>query len=132
VRRPDFDEDTVVFRHLDVTAAEPAATIEFILLPPEIYEADRVLHKPVLFLVTDSAGRPLEKVSLEFTWSNGTILDNVRAETPGDGTVAVELLPGRNFVTLKRRGCPKEEHRADVATGGGVDGFKLVFECAKK
>jgi hypothetical protein len=132
VRRPDFDEDSVVFRHLDVTAAEPAATIEFILLPPEIYEPDRLLHKPVLFLVTDSAGGPLEKVSLESTWSNGTVLDNVRAETPGDGTVAVELLPGRNFVTMKRRGCPKEEHRADVAAGGGVDGFKLVFECAKK
>ena len=132
VRRPDFEEDTVVFRHLAVTAAEPAATIEFILLPPEIYEPERLLHKPLLLIVTDSAGRPLEKVSLEFTWSNGTVLENVKAETPGDGTVAVELLPGRNFVTMKRRGCPKEEHRADVAAGGGVDGFKLVFECVKK
>lgn len=132
VRRPDFDEDTVVFRHLDVTAAAPEATIDFVLLPPEIYEADRLLHKPVLFLVTDSTGRPLEKVSLEATWSNGTVVDNVKAETAAEGIVAVELLPGRNFVTLKRRGCPKQEERADVATGGGVDGFKFIFECTKK
>ncbi len=132
VRRPDFDEDTVVFRHLDVTAGEPAATLDFVLLPPEIYEAERLLHKPVLFLVNDSAGRPLEKVSMEAIWSNGTILENVKAETGADGMAAVELIPGRTFVTLKRRGCPKQEERADVATGGGVDGFKMIFECAKK
>lgn len=132
VRRPDFDEDTVVFRHLEVTAAGPEATIDFVLLPPEIYEADRLLHKPVLFLVTDSTGRPLEKVSLEVTWSNGSVVDNVKAETATEGIVAVELLPGRNFVTLKRRGCPKQEERADVATGSGVDGFKFIFECKKK
>ena len=132
VRRPDFDEDTVVFRHLDVSAAEPAATLDFVLLPPEIYEAEHLLHKPVLFLVNDGAGRPLEKVSIEATWSNGTILDNVKAETGADGMAAVELMPGRNFVTLKRHGCPKQEERADVATGGGVDGFKMIFECAKK
>jgi len=132
VRRPDFDEDTVVFRHLDVTAAVPAATIDFVLLPPEIYEADRLLHKPVLFLVTDSGGRPLEKVSMEATWSNGTILENVKAETPAEGIVAVEMMPGRHFLTLKRRGCPKQEERADVATGSGVDGIKMIFECAKK
>lgn len=132
VRRPDFNEDTVVFRHLDVTAAVPAATIDFVLLPPEIYEADRLLHKPVLFLVTDSGGRPLEKVSMEATWSNGTILENVKAETPAEGIVAVEMMPGRHFLTLKRRGCPKQEERVDVATGSGVDGFKIVSECAKK
>jgi hypothetical protein len=132
VRRPDFDEDTVVFRHLDVTAAAPDGALDFILARPEIYEASRVLHKPALFLVTDTAGRPLEKVSLEITWSNGTILENVKAETAIDGTLAVELIPGRNFVTLKRRGCPKQEDRAEVAAGGAVDGFKLVYECAKK
>jgi len=132
VRRPDFNEDTTVFRHLDVTAAVADATIDFVLLPPEIYEANRLLHKPVLLLVTDSAGRPLDKVSLEATWSNGTILDNVKAETTAEGIVAVEFLPGRNFVTLKRRGCPKQEERADVASGSGVDGFKMILECKKK
>jgi hypothetical protein len=35
-------------------------------------------------------------------------------------------------VTLKRRGCPKQEDRADVAPERGVDSFKLIFECAKK
>jgi hypothetical protein len=86
----------------------------------------------VLFRVTDPAGRPLGKVSLEVIWSSGTVLDNVKGETLEDGTVALELIPGRNFATLRRRGCPKQDQRVDVTPGGGIDGFKLILECAKK
>ena len=131
-RRPEATEDTVVFRHLRLASAEPTSTLELVMLPHEIYEPQYLLHKPVLFRVTDSTGRPLDKVSLEAVWSSGTVLDNVKGQVFDDGTVALELIPGRNFVTLKRRGCPKEDHRADVALGGGIDGFKLTSECAEK
>jgi hypothetical protein len=86
----------------------------------------------VLFRVTDSAGQPLDKVLLEVIWSSGTVLDRVKGNTLEDGTVALELIPGRNFATLRRRGCPKEDQRVDVASGGGIDAFKLVFACAKR
>jgi hypothetical protein len=131
-RREGVTEDTAVFRHVELTTAQPAGAAQLVMLPPEIYEARKVLHKPVIFFVTDSAGRPLGKIALEITWSNGPLLDNVKSETGEDGFAAGELIPGRNFVTLKRRGCPKQEGRADVAGGDGIDGFKLVFECGKR
>ena len=131
-RRDGATEDTTVFRHVQLTPSEASATQEMVMIPPEIYQPQRVLHKPVLFCITDSAGRPLERVGLETTWSNGSIVDNVKGETCSDGGVALELIPGRNFVTLKRRGCPKQEERADVAAGEGIDGFEFTLECAKK
>jgi hypothetical protein len=131
-RRDGATEDTTVFRHVQLTPSEASANQELAMIPPEIYQPQKVLHKPVLFFVTDSAGRPLERVGLETTWSNGSVVDNVKGETGSDGTVALELIPGRNFVTLKRRGCPKQEERADVAAGEGIDGFEFTLECAKK
>ena len=131
-RREDATEDTATFQHAELTPAQPAATLQLVMLPPDIYEPQKVLHKPVLLLVTDSAGRPLDKVGLEITFSNGPILDNVKAETNAQGLAAVELIPGRNFVTLKRRKCPKQDERADVAIGEGVDDFKFTSECSKQ
>jgi hypothetical protein len=131
-RRDNATEDTAVFRHVQLTPSEASATQEMVLIPPEIYEAQKMLHKPVLFHVTDSAGRAAERVGLEITWSNGTVLENVKGETGSDGTVALEVIPGRNFVTLKRRGCPKQDERADVAAGEGIDGFEYTLECTKK
>ena len=131
-RRDGVTEDTVVFRHVQLTPSEASATQEMVMIPPEIYEPQKMLHKPVLFRITDSAGRALERVGLETAWSNGTVLDNVKGETGNDGAVALEVIPGRNFVTLKRRGCPKQEERADVAAGEGIDGFEFTLECAKK
>jgi len=132
VRRKDSEEDTTVFRHVVLTAAEPAGTIDFLLAPPETYEPKQMVHKPVLFRVTDGAGQPLRNVTLEITWSSGTVLDNVKAATSDDGTADVELIPGRHYVTLKRKGCPKDEERLDVRPGAGIDGFKVVLECSKK
>jgi len=131
-RREAATEDTATFQHVDVTADQPAATLRLVMLTPEIYEPQKVLHKPVLFLVTDNAGRPLDKVRLEITFSNGALLDDLKAETGDDGLATVELIPGRNFVTLKRRKCPDQEERADVAVGQGVDDFKFVFGCSKQ
>jgi hypothetical protein len=132
VRRPNFTEDTVVFRHAALTSAAPSGTIDFVLYPPDIYEARRLLHKPVVILVTDEQGRPLANVRYEIAWSSGRILENVNGVTGEDGAVACELIPGRNFVTLKHRGCAKQESRMDVAPGLGVDAFKLSLDCGAK
>jgi hypothetical protein len=131
-RRNGATEDTGVFRHVQLTPSEPSATQELVIIPQEIYEPRKMYHKPVLFRVIDSAGRPLDRVGLEATWSNGPVVDNVKGETGSDGLVALELIAGRNFVTLKHHGCPKQDERADVAIGWGVDGFEYTFQCAKK
>ncbi len=130
--RPDFTEETAVFKSAAPSAADPAATLDLVMVPLEIYESQKLLHKPVLFWVADQAGQALGNVQLEITWSNGTVLDNVKGETGQDGIAALALLPGRNFVSLRRRGCPKQDDRADVAPGTGVDGFKLIYDCGRK
>ncbi len=124
--------DTTSFRHAELTPDEPSTAIELTILNPEIYQPKKIQHKPVIFRVTDAAGHPAEQVAIEATWSNGPILDSVKDQTGVDGAVALEVIPGRNFVTLKRRGCEKEEYRADVAEGDGIDGFKLELRCLKK
>lgn len=132
VRRPTFTEDTVVFRHTTLTPAAPFGTIDFVLYPPDIYEARHLLHKPVIILVIDAQGRPLGNVRYEIAWSSGRILENVKGDTGEDGTAECELIPGRSFVTLKRRGCARQESRMDVAPGPGVDAFKLGLDCGAK
>jgi len=131
-RREDATEDTATFHHVEVTSASPSASDQLVLYPPEIYQAQKVLHKPVLFRVVDPGGQPVGKITLDATWSNGPVLDDVKAVTSDDGTAVMELIPGRNFVTLKRHGCHDQDERADVAPGEGADSFKLAFECAKK
>jgi len=123
-RRGLATEDTAVFRHVQLTSSEPSATQELVIIRQEIYEPKKMYHKPVLFRVTDNAGRPLDRVGLEATWSNGPVVDSVKGETDSDGAVALELIAGRNYVTLKRRGCPKQDERADVAIGWGIDAFE--------
>jgi len=83
--RPDPGQETAAFQRVLLTPTEPVATLQIIMLPPEIYEAKKILHKPVLFRVNDEAGRGLGNVQLEITWSSGTILDNVKGETGPDG-----------------------------------------------
>jgi hypothetical protein len=131
-RRLDADEDTTTFHHVELTAAEPAGSVELVLLLSEIHRAERLLHKPVLFRVFDPDDEPVGDVSLNDTWSSGTVLDKVKGRTSDDGTVTLELIPGRNFLTLRKRGCNKQDERVDVAPGGGLDGFKLVLNCAKR
>lgn len=132
VRRAEATEDTVVFRHIILSPSEPAGTMDFLIPTPEIFEPKQVLHKPVLFRIVDRTGVPLNNVAMDITWSSGTVLDSVKAHTLDDGTAAVELIPGRCYVTLTRKGCPKDDERMDVAPGTGIDGFKMVFTCSKK
>ncbi len=129
VRRPMISEDTTVFRHVIVTAEEPEGTLDFQLPRREIYEAKVLLHKPVLVRVTDRNGRELENATLEIVYSTGTVVEKIREQTGSDGLAALELIPGRNFVTVKRRQCRKYEQRLDVEAGAGVDAFHLQIEC---
>jgi hypothetical protein len=129
VRRPEVSVETTTFRHVELTAGAPTGAMDLLLLPPETYEPKQVLHKPVLLRVVDRAGHPAVGVTVESTWSSGTVLDNVKGETSDDGTLTLNLIPGRNYLTLRQRGCPKEEQRVDVRRGGGIDDFKLVLEC---
>jgi hypothetical protein len=128
-RRPDVTVDTATFRHAELTSAAPAGTMEILLLPPETYEPKQVLHKPVLLRVVNNAGGAIGGVTLESTWSSGTVLDNVKGETSDDGTATLNLIPGRNYLTLRQRGCPKQEQRVEVRPGNGMDDFKLILEC---
>lgn len=125
-------EDTTVFRHVVISPAEPAGTVEFALLSQDVYDSRRLLHKPVLFRVVDPEEKAIGGVELEFARSSGTILEKVKGRTAENGMLELELIPGRNFVTLRRSGCPKQEERVDVAPGGGIDGFKIVLLCAKR
>lgn len=131
-RREAATVNTAMFEHVDLAATSPAGNIDLLLLPPETYEPKQMLHKPVLFRVTDTAGQPLGDVTLEIVWSSGTVLETVKGETSDDGTAALDLIPGRNYVTLKRRGCGKQDQRVDVAEGDGIDGFQLAFDCSRK
>jgi hypothetical protein len=129
VRRPDVSVETTTFRHVELTSGTSVGTMDLLLLPPETYEPKQVLHKPVLLRVVDSAGHPAVGVTVESTWSSGTVLDNVKGETTDDGTLSLNLIPGRNYLLMRQRGCPKEEQRVDVRQGSGMDNFKLVLAC---
>jgi hypothetical protein len=131
-RRAGAIEDTAVFRHVELNPSEFSATQELVIIPREIWEPKKMMHKPALFRVIDNAGRPMDRVGLEAVFSNGDVVDSVKGETGSDGVAALELIPGRNFVTLKHHGCPKQDERADVSAGGGIEGFGYTFQCAKK
>jgi Carboxypeptidase regulatory-like domain len=128
-RRPQSDFETATYDHVDLEAGDPVANLNLVMLQPEVYEPKQMLHKPVLLKVTQSSGQPLEGVALEALWSSGSVAETVKGETAEDGTAPLELIPGRNYVTLKRRGCRDEERRVDVAAGDGIDGVSLQFDC---
>jgi len=131
-RQEAATEDTVTFRHQELSSAAPSAKVQLVFYPPEIYDPKKLVHKPVLLRVFDHGGQPAGGIDFDATFSNGPVMDNVKAAIGDDGMAAVELLPGRSSVSLKRRGCADQVERADVAPGGGVDNFKFVFDCVKK
>ena len=131
-RREAAAEDTMTFRHEELTSATPSVNTQLVFYSPEIYEAKKLVHKPALLRVFDSGGQPVGGIELDATYSNGQVIDDVKATSGDDGTTTMELLPGRSSVSLKRRGCAEQVERADVTAGVGVENFKFVFDCVKK
>jgi Carboxypeptidase regulatory-like domain len=130
LRAPGADHDTSVFRHVDVGESAKPATADIMMLPVEPDKPDRMLHKPVLYHIVDNQGHPLAKVRIAILYSAGNLVENLKAQTGDDGFAAVSLIPGTIYVTLQTAGCKKEDRRADVAPGPGVDGFKFTYDCA--
>jgi hypothetical protein len=124
--------DTAVFRHVELTPAEPAGNVELVYVPPDVFKGEQMLHKPVLLRVFDEAGRPVREATLEISFMDGTVVEDKKLKPGDDGVVATELIPGSNYVTLKRRGCAPQELRVEVAAGDGIDAFKLVSDCASR
>jgi hypothetical protein len=131
-RREAAAEDTVTFRHEELSSATPSVNTQLVFYPAEIYDAKKLVHKPVLIRVFDPGGQPVSGIELEGIYSNGQVLDDVKATTGDDGTAAMELLPGRSSFSMNRRGCAQQVERADVTTGVGVENSKFVFDCVKK
>jgi hypothetical protein len=129
-RQPGSAYETATYEHVDLEAGDPVATLNLVMLQPEVYEPKQMLHKPVLLKVTSGTGQPLEAVAIEALWSSGSVAETLKAETAEDGTATLELIPGRTYVTLKRRGCRNnEDRRVDVGAGDGIDGMSLQFDC---
>lgn len=130
VRQPGSDHDTTVFRHVDIADAGSPATAEIMMVPVEPNKPDRLLHKPVVFHIVDSKGHPLAKARIAILVSSENVVEDLKTQTGDDGFAAISVIPGTIYVTLRTRGCKKEERRADVAPGPGVDGFKFTYDCA--
>lgn len=132
VRDASSSRDTSVFRLVDLKQDSSPTIVQIMMLPVEVNKSDRLLHKPVLFHIVDNRGRPLANVKLAILLTAENVIENVKAQTKEDGFAAVNLIPGLNLVTLRHHGCKKVLRQADVAHGPGVDGFKFVFDCARK
>jgi hypothetical protein len=132
VRTPGSNANDSFFEHADLSSSHPAATLRLIMLSPEGDDARELLHKPVLFRIRDSAGKPLAGAELHILWSDGPIMENLKIETNDDGLAETNLMPGSNYVTIRKRGCPNQDEMANVATGPGIDGFTMTFSCSKQ
>ncbi|MGH9448900.1 MAG: MSCRAMM family protein, partial [Terriglobia bacterium] len=131
VRQPGADYETGFFEHADLSASHPDARLKLIMLNQEEYEANQMLHKPVLFRIVDGAGNPVNGAMLHILWSNGTVMETVRAVTGQDGLAETNLLPGSNYVTIEKRHCRKEDRMANAAAGIGIEGFSITYDCGK-
>jgi hypothetical protein len=131
VERTPRKEQTAVFRRFKLTAESPATSFDFVLSPVEIHHPKQLLHEPVVFQVTSPAGSPVAATSVEATWSSGDVMDSVKGKTDRQGQVVLDLIPGPNIITFKRKGCPEEVQRLVVEGKSVVDGFNLVEECRK-
>jgi len=120
---------TAAYDHADLRADTPKATVNLVPIESEAYEPKQLWHKPVLLKVASSAGAPLADVAVDTLYTNGPIAETVKGETDSDGTVALDLIPGRNVVTLKHRKCASYDQRIEVTEGDGIDGQSLQYDC---
>lgn len=131
-RADDAAEDTVTFRHEQLSGAAPSANEQLVFFPQEIYEAKKLVHKPVLLRVFDPGHEPAGGIGIDAVYSNGEVIDDVKATSDNDGTATMVLLPGRSSITLSRHACADQTEHIDVGPGTGADSFKFVFSCEKK
>ena len=131
-RREDATQDSVTFHHQELASSLPQASVQLTFFPVETEDAKKYVHKPVLIRVFDAGRQPLGGVALNAIFSDGQVIDDLKAVTSVDGTVAMELIPGHISISLKQHGCPEQAERADVSPGSGVDGFRYVVDCVKK
>jgi hypothetical protein len=130
--REDATQDTVVFTHQELASALTRATVQLTFVAAESEDPKKFIRKPVLLRVVDSNQHPIVGVGVEAILTQGPLIDDLKAVTDVDGTAPMELIPGRNAISLKLHGCEEQVERADVAPGAGVDGYKYVYDCAKK
>jgi hypothetical protein len=131
-RREDATQDTVTFHHQELASSLPQASVQLSFFPAETDDSKKYAHKPVLIKVFDAGREPLGGVAIDAIFSDGQVIDDLKAVTGADGTVAMELIPGRITLSLKQHGCQEQAERADVSAGMGVDGFRYVLDCLKK
>ena len=131
-RQEDATQDTVTFRHEELSSAAPSANDQLVFYPQEVYEAKKLVHKPVLLRVFDAGHTPQGGIGIDAIYSNGEVIDDVKAASDGEGTAVMELLPGRNTVTLSKHNCQDQTERIDLAPGTGVDSSRFVFTCVRK
>jgi hypothetical protein len=129
VRRLGADRETGFFEHAEISDAHPGANLKLILLGENDYRARELLHKPVLLRVTDSGGKPLSDTELAILWTSGTVMQNFKLRTGADGLLETDLIPGTNYITLRRRGCRKKDQAVEVPPGSGIAGFAMTMTC---
>jgi Carboxypeptidase regulatory-like domain len=127
-RRTAATAETAIYEHTDLgTGAH--AELHLVMLEAELYQGKQFWHKPVLLRVTSNTGEPLGGVEIEALKTSGDVAETVKGETDATGTAALELIPGRSYVTLKHRRCQTTDSRVDVAEGDGIDGAILQMDC---
>lgn len=129
VRRAGEDRNTGFFEHAEITDAHPEARLHLVMLHERVYRARRVLHKPVFFRITDTAGNPEPDAQLEILWDDGTVLSNVKVKANNEGLAEIDLIPGTNYVTIRQHGCQKKDSVANVPDGSGIAVFPLTIKC---
>ena len=108
----------MTFHHEELTSATPTVSTQLVFYPPETYEAKKLVHKPALLRVFDAGGQPVGGIELDAIFSNGDMIEDVKATSGDDGTAVMELLPGRGSFSLKRHGCASRWEHIDVAPAG--------------
>jgi hypothetical protein len=129
VREVGSTQAVGMFEHATLTARKPEAVLKLLFAREEVSDAKNLMHKPVFFRVTDSADDPVEDAILDDTWSNGPVMEDLKGRTNSNGVVVMEVLPGGNYISIKKKGCQSQDQRADVSDDIGVDGFKFIFDC---
>ncbi len=121
-----------MYEHATLTADQPEASLKLLFIHEDSSDAKKLLHKPVLFRVTDSSGKPVDGALLDDTWSDGPVLEDLKGRTDSNGVVVMDVLPGSNYLSIKKKGCRNKDVRSEVSQDIGVDGFQLNFDCERK